>query len=43
MEIILLIGYVPLVGWLLLQSIQLAKYDKFIKEQNDTIKKLKPW
>jgi hypothetical protein len=43
MEIILLIGYVPLVLWLLLQSVLLAKYDKLSKEQQETINKLKPF
>ena len=43
MEIILLIGYVPLVGWLLSQSILLAKYDKLNKEQQEQIKRLKPF
>jgi hypothetical protein len=43
MEIILLIGYVPLVFWLLSQSLLLAKYDKLNKEQQETINKLKPF
>ena len=43
MEIILLIGYVPLVVWLLSQSILLAKYDKLNKEQQEQIKRLKPF
>lgn len=43
MIILLALGYVPLVAWLLLQAIQLDKYNKFIKEQNDTIKNLKPF
>lgn len=43
MEIILLLGYVPLVLWLLSQSVLLAKYDKLSKEQQDTINKLKPF
>lgn len=43
MEIILLLGYVPLVLWLLSQSVLLAKYDKLNKEQQDTINKLKPF
>jgi hypothetical protein len=43
MEIILLIGYVPLVFWLLSQSLLLAKYDKLNKEQQQEIKKLKPF
>jgi hypothetical protein len=37
MEIILLIGYVPLVFWLLSQSVMLAKYDKIVKNQKDVI------
>ena len=41
--IILAIGYIPLIAWLLLQAIQLDKYNKFIKEQNDEIKRLKPF
>ena len=43
MEIILLIGYVPLVVWLFSQSILLAKYDKLNKEQQEQIKRLKPF
>ena len=43
MEIILLIGYVPLVFWLLSQSLLLAKYDKLNKEQQEQIKNLKPF
>ena len=43
MEIILLLGYVPLVLWLLSQSVLLAKYDKLSKEQQETINKLKPF
>ena len=37
MEIILLLGYVPLVVWLLLQSVMLAKYDKIVKNQKQVI------
>jgi hypothetical protein len=43
MEIVLLLGYVPLVVWLLFQSVLLAKYDKLNKEQQEQIKKLKPF
>lgn len=43
MEIILLIGYVPLVVWLLLQSVMLNKYDKLTKEQQVELKRLKPF
>jgi hypothetical protein len=37
MEIILLLGYVPLVIWLLLQSVMLAKYNKIVDNQKDVI------
>ena len=37
MEIILLLGYVPLVVWLLLQSVMLAKYNKIVDNQKDVI------
>lgn len=37
MEIILLIGYVPLVVWLFLQSVMLAKYNKIVHNQKDVI------
>lgn len=37
MEIILLLGYVPLVVWLLLQSVMLAKYDKIVSNQKQVI------
>lgn len=43
MEIILLIGYVPLVIWLLLQSVVLNKYDKLTKEQQVELNRLKPF
>ena len=43
MEIILLLGYVPLVIWLLLQSVMLNKYDKLTKEQQVELKRLKPF
>ncbi len=43
MEIILLLGYVPLVIWLLLQSVMLAKLDKLAREQAEEIKRLKPF
>lgn len=43
MEIILLIGYVPLVVWLLLQSVMLNKYDKLTKEQQVELSRLKPF
>lgn len=41
--ILLMLGYIPLIAWTLLQAIQLDKYAKFSKEQADTIKKLKPF
>ena len=37
MEIILLLGYVPLVVWLFLQSVMLAKYNKIVHNQKDVI------
>jgi hypothetical protein len=43
MEIILLLGYVPFVIWIFLQSVMLAKYDKLTKEQAEDIKRLKPF
>ena len=43
MEIILLLGYVPLVIWLLLQSVMLNKYDKLTKEQQVELTRLKPF
>lgn len=43
MEIILLLGYVPLVVWLLLQSVMLNKYDKLTKEQQVELSRLKPF
>ena len=43
MEIILLLGYVPIVAYLFWQSYLLAKYDKLSKEQQETINKLKPF
>ena len=43
MEIILLIGYVPLVVWLLSQSVMLAKLDRLSREQAEEIKRLKPF
>jgi len=41
--ILLMLGYIPLIAWLLVQAIQLDKFAKFIKEQNDEIKRLKPF
>lgn len=41
--IILMLGYIPLIAWLFIQAIQLDKCMKFIKEQADTIKYLKPF
>ena len=41
--IILMLGYIPLIAFMLLQAIELGKYNKFIKEQNDEIKRLKPF
>ena len=35
-----MLGYVPLVVWLLLQSVMLAKYDKIVKNQKDVISNL---
>lgn len=43
MEIILLLGYVPLVVWLLLQSVMLNKYNKLTKEQQVELNRLKPF
>jgi hypothetical protein len=43
MEIILLLGYVPLVIWLLLQSVMLNRYDKLTKEQQVELNRLKPF
>ena len=43
MEIILLIGYVPLVVWLFSQSVMLGKLDKLAREQAEEIKRLKPF
>jgi hypothetical protein len=43
MEIILLLGYVPLVIWLLLQSVMLNRYDKLTKEQQIELNRLKPF
>jgi len=43
MEIILIIGYVPLIAYLLWQSYLLAQYSKIVDEQQDTINKLKPF
>jgi hypothetical protein len=40
MEIILLLGYVPLVLWLLSQSVMLAKYDKIVKGKDEAIANL---
>ena len=37
MEIILLIGYVPLVVWLFSQSVMLAKYNKIVSNQKQVI------
>lgn len=38
-----MLGYIPLIAWTLLQAIQLDKYAKFVQEQNDEIKRLKPF
>lgn len=43
MEIILLLGYVPLVVWLFSQSVMLGKLDKLAREQAEEIKRLKPF
>ena len=43
LTIILLIAYVPLIAYLIWQSYLLSQYDKITKEQQDTIKKLKPF
>ena len=43
MEIILLLGYVPLVVWLFSQSVMLGKLDKLSREQAEEIKRLKPF
>ena len=43
MEIILLLGYVPLVVWLFSQSVMLAKLDRLAREQSQEIKRLKPF
>lgn len=37
MEIILLLGYVPLVVWLFSQSVMLAKYNKIVSNQKQVI------
>lgn len=41
--IILMLGYIPLIAFMLLQAIELDKFSKFVKEQNDEIKRLKPF
>jgi hypothetical protein len=43
MEIILAIGYVPLIAHLIWQSYLLSQYDKLVDEQQEVIKKLKPF
>ena len=43
MEIILLLGYVPLVVWLFSQSVMLGKLDRLAREQAEEIKRLKPF
>jgi len=43
MEIILLLGYVPLVAYLFWQSYLLAQHRKLVDDQQEQIKKLKPF
>ncbi len=43
MEIILLLGYVPIVAYLFWQSYLLSKHRKLVDEQQEQIKRLKPF
>jgi hypothetical protein len=43
MEIILMLGYVPLIAYLLWQSYLLSQYRKITIEQTELIKTLKPF
>jgi hypothetical protein len=43
MEIILLLGYVPVVAYLFWQSYLLAQLRKLVDNQQEQIKKLKPF
>lgn len=43
MEIILLLGYVPIVAYLFWQSYLLAQLRKLVDEQQEQIKRLKPF
>lgn len=38
-----MLGYIPLIACVLIYAIQLDKCVKFIEEQADTIRKLKPF
>ena len=43
MEIILIIGYVPLIAYVIWQGYLLRQFDKLVDEQQEVIKKLKPF
>lgn len=43
MEIILAIGYVPLIAYVIWQGYLLSQFDKLVDEQQEVIKKLKPF
>jgi hypothetical protein len=43
MEIILLLGYVPIVAYLIWQSYLLAQHRKLVDEQQEQINRLKPF
>lgn len=43
MEIILLLGYVPIVAYLFWQSYLISKINKLANEQHEEIKRLKPF
>jgi hypothetical protein len=43
MEIILLLGYIPIVAYLFWQSYLLAQLGKLVDNQQEQIKKLKPF